>query len=390
MPNLANINSCTGCTACAVSCPKGCITMAADHEGFLQPRIDEASCFGCGLCEKVCPVLNPPGVSVEQPRFFAARSRDEQIRMDSSSGGVFSELALAVLRQGGVVYGAAYDTDFSVRHICAEDEDALAALRGAKYAQSSLGDTFARVKEQLVQERQVLFAATPCQVAGLKAFLRKDYENLICVDFVCHSVPSPDAWLAYVRYRSQQDNGGELPSSINLRSKETGWSRYQYSNYFAYANGHAHAVLSGESLYMKLFGGGYISRRSCENCRFKGYSRVSDLTIGDFWGIWDIAPDMDDNRGTSVLLVQSERGEALLRALEGKLDLLKVTAEQASCQNPAMIRAFPGSPRRTEALSVALSGDFENCKGWFVPPKPTLAQKARALAGKILRKVRKQ
>lgn len=389
MPNLARKEYCAGCTACALSCPRGCITMAADGEGFLQPRVEETACIGCGLCEKVCPVLNPPAVPAEQPRALAVRSREDGLRLASSSGGVFSELALAVLEQGGAVYGAAYDTDFSVRHICVEAEDDLGALRGAKYAQSELGDTFCQIKEQLVQGRQVLLSGTPCQVAGLKAFLRKNYENLICVDFVCHSVPSPQAWQAYVKYRAQQDNAGVLPVKIDLRSKETGWSRYGYSNLFTYEKGHTHAARSGESLYMKLFGGGYISRRSCESCRFKGYSRVSDLTIGDFWGIWDIAPEMDDDKGTSVVLVQSERGEALLKALEGRLDTKPVTLEQASSQNPAMIRACSAHARREDALGRIKGGDFGSCKEWFVQPKPTVLQKTRSLLGNLVRRIRK-
>lgn len=388
MPKLADLNSCTGCTACAQSCPKGCITMAADSEGFLQPRVDEAVCVGCGLCERSCPVLNPPAVSTEFPRALAARSRDETVRFASSSGGVFSEVAQAVLAQGGAVYGAAYDENFTVRHICVETVAELAALRGAKYAQSELNGTFCRIKEQLEQGKQVLFSGTPCQVAGLKAFLRRNYENLICMDFVCHSVPSPEVWQAYVRYRSEQDNGGMLPEKIDLRSKHTGWSRYRYSNLFTYENGHTHSASGGESLYMKLFGGGYISRRSCESCPFKGYSRVSDLTVGDFWGIWDIAPEMDDDRGTSVVLVQSARGEALLKTLDERLEIMPVTLEQASSQNPAMIRPFPANARRTEALSAACRGEFDGFRDWFVAPKPTLMQKTGALLRAVVRKLR--
>lgn len=350
MPNLATKEYCTGCTACASACPKGCIAMTADENGFLLPVIDAHKCISCGLCEMACPVVNPLKVAVNMPKAYAAYSADEAVRMQSSSGGVFTELARAVLKEGGAVYGAVYNEQFEVVHICAESEKDLSKLRGAKYAQSDLRGAFANVKVQLEQGRKVLFSGTPCQVGGLKAFLRKDYENLLTVDFVCHSVPSPMAWREYVKYRTEQDNNGKMPDTINLRSKQTGWTNYQYSNLFTYTDGHTHAVRSSESLYMKLFVGGYINRESCAHCQFKGYSRISDLTIGDFWGIWNIAPEMDDNKGTSVVLVQSLRGAALLEGISDQLILKPVTPEEASRENGAMLEASKSKIKCQEVL----------------------------------------
>ena len=389
MPNLASKEYCTGCTACASACPKGCITMTADENSFLCPVIDADQCVLCGLCEKVCPIVNPLTVAVNMPKAYAAYSTDETVRMQSSSGGVFTEIAKAVLADGGAVYGAAYKEQFEVVHICAESESDLAKLRSAKYAQSDLRGIFANVKTQLEQGRRVLFSGTPCQVGGLKAFLRKDYDNLIAVDFVCHSVPSPMAWREYVKYRAEQDNGGNLPQSIDLRSKHSGWTNYQYSNLFTYADGHAHAVRSGESLYMKLFVGGYINRESCVNCQFKGYSRVSDLTIGDFWGIWDIAPEMDDNKGTSVVLVQSNRGAELIEQIAAQLVLKEVSLEEASRQNQAMLKTSQPNTRRTEALKTIRDGQIEDCASWFLSEKPTIAQQVRRAVDGILRRLRK-
>ena len=239
------------------------------------------------------------------------------------------------------------------------------------------------------QGQKVLFSGTPCQVAGLKAFLRKDYENLLTVDFVCHSVPAPMAWREYVKYRSQQDNDGEMPRTINLRDKRTGWTNYQYSNLFTYADGHTHTARSGESLYMRLFVGDYINRESCANCRFKGYSRVSDLTIGDFWGIWDIEPEMDDNKGTSVVLVQTPRGQGLLARIADQLILKSVTLKEAGRQNGAMLNAARSNPRRAEALARIRAGQIAECESWFAAPKVTPVQKARELAKRVLRKLRK-
>lgn len=386
MPQLAVKEYCTGCTACASACPKGCIAMTADENGFLCPVIDADQCVLCGLCEKVCPVVNPLKVAVNMPKAYAAYSTDEAVRMQSSSGGVFTEIAKAVLADDGAVYGAAYNEQFEVVHICAESENDLAKLRGAKYAQSDLRGIFANVKAQLEQGRRVLFSGTPCQVGGLKAFLRKDYDNLIAVDFVCHSVPSPMTWREYVKYRAEQDNGGNLPQSIDLRSKMTGWSRYQYSNLFQYANGMAHAAKSGESLYMKLFVGGYINRESCVNCQFKGYSRVSDLTIGDFWGIWDIAPEMDDNKGTSVVLVQSLRGATLLERISERLVLKQVTLEEASRQNSSMVKSLTPNPERRNALQQIIEGKIEDYQVWFAKTEfPSLMRRLFSRFKRIIR-----
>lgn len=375
MPKLAELNLCTGCTACACICPKGCITMAADADGFRYPVIDEDSCVGCGLCEKVCPVLadNRPN---HEPKAYAACSRDTGMRLESSSGGVFTELARHILAQGGAVFGAIFDKEFRVIHACAEDEAALAQMRGAKYAQSDLDGIFADVKNRLNRGQLVLFSGTPCQVGGLISFLGKSYENLTTVDFVCHSVPSPAAWSEYVK------SLGDV-RSINLRAKDTGWSRYSYCHRIETANG-PRLIPNGESLYMKLFVGGYINRRSCENCNFKGYARRSDLTIGDFWGIWDSYPDMDDNRGTSVVLVQSERGQKLWEAIGAKLTVRAVSLEDASMQNSAMLVRSPAAESRDLALAQIRSGDINGCAALFPVRKSTLFQRIKMLLSRII------
>ena len=387
MPVLATKEHCTGCTACASGCPKGCITMETDENGFLYPVIDAERCVACGLCEKICPVVTPLKKVENAPKAYAAYSKDETVRMQSSSGGVFTEIAKAILAAGGVVYGAAYNERFEVIHICVETEADLAKLRGAKYAQSDLRGIFTEVKEKLDKGQHVLFSGTPCQVGGLKAYLRKEYEKLLTVDFVCHSVPSPMAWREYVKCRAQQDNGGQLPVSINLRSKQSGWSRYRYSNLFRYSDGTEHAAKSGESLYMKLFVGGYIDRGSCENCAFKGYQRISDLTVGDFWGIWNIAPEMDDDKGTSVVLVQSDRGAELMAQIGAQLVLKEVSLEEASRENGAMLSAAKANPDRDKALAQIRDGHIEACASWVIPPKQSLRQRLRSKGRSLLSRV---
>ena len=391
MPTLATKEYCTGCAACASACPKGCIAMMADEDGFLCPAVDAEKCVSCGLCEKSCPIINPLKTAKNEPKAYAAYSKDEAIRLSSSSGGVFTEIAEAVLQQGGSVYGAAYNGKFDVVHICVENESDLAKLRGAKYAQSDLCGVFVQIKQKLDRGQKVLFSGTPCQVGGLKAFLHKAYENLLTVDFVCLSVPSPMVWKEYVRLRAVTDNNGTLPASINLRSKRTGWSRYGYSNLFEYSNGTNYGIINADSLYMKLFGGGYISRESCSQCQFKGYGRVSDLTMGDFWGIWDIAPEMDDNKGTSVVLVQSAKGASIFDQIANRLVVKSVTLEEASRQNQAMVKAMTHSVQRQETLRLIKDGKITDCGTLLFDSaqqrKTSVFGKLRLLINRIKRKL---
>lgn len=384
MPVPADRKSCTGCTACVSICPKGSISMESDEYGFPFPNVNMRACVNCGLCETVCPVHKPPGIRDIPPAACGARSKDDPMRRESSSGGVFSELARAVLTRGGVVFGAAYDAGFTVVHVCAGDEAALATLRGAKYAQSHLGDTFSDVRKQLEDGRQVLFSGTPCQVAGLKAFLQKDFSNLITVDFVCHGVPSPMAWQEFIKYRAETDNGGIPPTTVNLRCKETGWSRYRYCSLFQYPDGSSHAIDSSQSLFMRLFLEDFINREACENCRFKGFSRVSDFTLGDFWGIWDILPEMDDDKGTSLVLLHSEKARKLWSKIGDRLITKEVSLAQASQQNPALLTSPKAKDNRQAVLEVIRAGNFAACEALFQQPAPSLTLKLKSKARKLL------
>lgn len=357
---LVKKEECTGCSACINICPKKCLQMEKDKEGFLYPHLKSAEiCIECGLCNIVCPVQNHFFIQNMETQSYAAYTKDSDIRKHSSSGGIFSELGLQVLKQDGVVYGAAYGKNYTVEHICVEKVDDLVCLRGAKYVQSNLGDSFSVVKKRLNSGQQVLFSGTPCQVAGLKTFLQKEYSNLLTVDFVCHGVPSPSVWNNYVRYRAEQDNEGFMPIRINLRSKDTGWSRYRYSNVYQYTNVRTYSARSDEDLYMKLFTGDYINRICCGDCYFKGYDRVSDITLGDFWGIWDIAPEMDDDKGTSLVLLHSLKGKREFDNLSERIQSKKVTLEQSSICNPSLVYSSVAKQERENVLQAVLIGDME-------------------------------
>lgn len=361
MPELVGKSQCTGCTACASVCPQQCICMVEDVEGFTYPKIvNVTSCISCSACERVCPVLNPKAHKQSLTRVYAALSKNDSLRMESSSGGVFSELSKIVLQSGGIIYGASYDKNGSVKHISVDNIEALGKLRGAKYAQSNLEDSFLTIKKQLDSGKKVLFSGTPCQVGGLKSFLKKDYDNLFCIDFVCHGVPSPLVWKKYVKYRAQIDNdNNNLPEYINLRNKESGWSNYSYSVEFSYSKGKRYLCKNSEDLFMNLFVNNYILRRSCSECYFKGYNRVSDITLGDFWGIWDINSKMDDNRGTSLVLTHSVKGEELFRAASGNIKSSQVTLEQASMMNPSLLQSSIPQPSRDKVLRDIIQNGFE-------------------------------
>lgn len=386
MPTLASNTNCTGCTACVSICPNNCITMQTDEYGFPIPVVTEPNnCIECHLCEQACPVLHRKEVQENQLVAYAAFTQNESVRMKSSSGGLFSEFAIEVLNNGGIVFGAAYDDEFRVQHIGIDYKEELEQFFGAKYSQSDLGDTFKQILCELKNNREVLFAGTPCQVAGLKSFLRKDYNNLTCIDFVCHGVPSPMAWQEYVKYRAEIDNDGSLPVSINLRSKKTGWSRYRYSNVFKYDEEKEHSCLSGDSLFMKLFVGDYISRSSCDDCKFKGYNRVSDITIGDFWGIWDIDSSMDDDKGTSVMILQSDKGKRMFEQIKERIVYNEVSLEETSRQNPSLLVSSRSKENREEVLNMIKQGKIGECAELFKTQKERKVGILQRIKGKIRR-----
>ena len=360
MPELADRKKCTGCTACQSACSSDCIEMKADSHGFTFPVINRNKCIECRKCEKACPVLNLEGLPDQNTIAFAAYSLNCELREKSSSGGIWGELAKEILNRHGHVYGAAYDRDYSVKHICVTNVSDLHKLQGAKYSQSELAGIFKEIKVKLEMGILILFSGTPCQTAGLKMYLNKEYDHLICVDFVCHGVPSPMAWKQYVLYRAREDNHGELPLSVNMRSKETGWSRYQYSNVYLYGNNSMYSKKSTEDLFMKLFTGDFINRESCAACQFKGYDRVSDITLGDFWGVWDIAPEMDDNEGTSLVLIHSDKGVDIYESLSDRIKCRRITLEQASRQNPSLIQSSDSKKERKKVLDEISSGNMKD------------------------------
>lgn len=359
---------CTSCTACSNICPKQCIFFNRNKDGFNYPKIDKSKCIECSLCENVCPVINKKQTN-SKTRAYAVKNKNEKVRLESTSGGFFSLLADYVLENDGYVAGAAYDENFVVKHIIINDSSDLYRLRGAKYSQSELGNIFFSIKKLLEEGKMVLFSGTPCQCEGLKVFLKKDYKNLITADLICHGVPSPEVWQKYIDYRSDKENGGIRPKKINMRCKDSGWSNYGYSTEFVYENGKRTLVLNSRDLFMKAFVGNICLRESCSDCKAKGINRVTDFTLGDYWGIWNQYPEFDDNRGTSAVFVHSDKGEELLNNLNGQLEMIKTDVENVYKENISFIESSKSHPDRNEFLEQVTADNFEELIKKYFPVK---------------------
>lgn len=359
MVKLADIKDCAGCSACYASCGRSAISMKADAEGFLQPVIDEAKCVNCGLCVKACPALAklPPRTPLA---IYAAKAKDDELRLKSSSGGVFSLLARAVIAEGGVVFGAGFDhSDWHVMHKSAENEEELEGLRGSKYVQSEMGDVFRRVKDELSKNRKVLFSGTPCQITGLRLFLGKEYNNLLLVDVVCHAAPSPLAWRKYLEKRLFAVNESSLSSikQISFRRKNCGWKRYSLS--LKSTNGNEYLKDLTQDTFLRGFNSELYNRPSCHNCHSRELKSGSDLTIADYWRVHEKLPEMDDDRGTSLVLVNTSKGECAFRSVDGMVNAVVSDYEDAIRVNPSIVKSSSPSKKRSLFFKSVHKSDFD-------------------------------
>lgn len=359
MITITDKHLCCGCFACVQSCPKHCIAMQEDEEGFLYPQVQVDQCCDCGLCEKVCPVLNQerPYDSLEA---YAAKNNDEDELIQSSSGGIFILLAKQVLSEGGVVFGVKFDENWDAIHAYTETEEGVKQFMGSKYVQSRIGNTYQEAKDFLARGRQVLYSGTPCQIAGLKRYLRRDYDNLLTVDIICHGVPSPKVWHRYLGEIKQNALQGENSVSlhptlnvsdkdsrhenieitdISFRDKSMGWKNYCFTLTLseASADGKQNTVSLShpyyEDSYMKLFLRNLILRPSCYQCPTRIGKSRSDMTIADFWGIEKILPEYDDTRGVGLLMLNSDKGRKIINKFD--LSLQKVSVFEGVMKNPS-------------------------------------------------------
>lgn len=356
LPTLAPGEGCTGCAACRAVCLKGAIAMVADGEGFLRPRVDGARCVGCHRCEQVCPVLQP-GEPDASPVCYAAYTRDEELRLKSSSGGIFTELARPIVESGGVVFGCVLEHSRLVAiHAKAETMEDLAEMRGSKYVQSDLRDTFREARAALENGRQVLFSGTPCQIAGLNGFLGRRYDNLLTVEVVCHGVSSPAVFEAYKARIAQAL--GHLPVAVSFRDKYYSWRRFALT--VSFAEGGERRADHHTDFYLQAFCAGLCLRPSCYQCVAREGRSGVDVTLGDFWGAEVLCPDLDDNRGLSWVTLHTETGRAAWNQVSGRLICREVTVTDAMRENMCYVRSVRRPwGRRVFMRRFARTADWE-------------------------------
>ena len=317
---LNNKYSCSGCTACAQSCPKQCITMSSDYEGFKYPIVDETRCIQCGICIKVCPwrkeKYQRPINCFTEPIVYAAKCKDKNIRLHRPSGGIFTVLSDYILQLQGGICGAVYNTSTQkVEHTITFTTEGRNKMRGSKYVQSELSNTFQDIKTLLEQDKWLLFTGTPCQTAGLLSFLKKDYPKLVIVDILCHSVPSPLILHEILKKYA--------PTNISFRDKSLGW-RKSYSFQIKENNKIIH-----NNTFLNLFFKGLINRPSCYNCIFTNTYRASDLTIGDYWNIKAIDSKFEDPLGVSCILINSPKGKYIFEQIQNKIENIRTDLKPA-------------------------------------------------------------
>lgn len=348
MITVTDKRECCGCGACVQRCPKHCLTMREDEEGFLYPVADASLCIECGLCERVCPVINQ-GEARDPMQAFAAKNPDESVRQQSSSGGIFTLLAERVIGEGGVVFGAKWTEDFSVVHGYAETVEALSSFRSSKYLQSRIGESYIQAERFLKAGRTVLYSGTPCQIAGLRKFLRKEYENLLAVECICHSVPSPRVWQAYLDEKCAQLRWKrDSICRVNFRNKRNGWKGYQFE--LGNNEGKVHFEAHGCNAYMRGFLSGLYTRPSCHACPAKSLRSGADITLGDFWGIGTLLPEMDDDRGVSCVLVNTAKGRDAYSRIASETE--EVAYADICTWNPALVHSCTPSERKASFFAA--------------------------------------
>ena len=350
MIHITDKSNCCGCAACAQRCPKQCITMQLDDEGFYYPQVDATTCIDCGLCEKVCPVINQEA-SRQPVQCIAARGKQETVVKNSSSAGIFYLLAEKTIQNKGVVFGARFNDAWDVVHSWTDTIEGIKPFMSSKYVQSQIVDSYKQAEAFLKEGREVLFSGTPCQISGLKHFLRNPYDNLICIDVICHGAPSPGVWREYLKYEiSPKGRKNTVPSllysplsegdalrikGISFRDKRLGWKKYSFVLLTSKGDSRSEGNSVSSSyktivqqkhyynLYMKTFMANLTIRQSCFACPTRKGKSGSDILLGDYWGIARYYPEFFDKNGVSMALAYTDKGKQLLASLDLHTQVIK-------------------------------------------------------------------
>ena len=333
--------------------------MELDSEGFYRPTIDTSKCVKCGLCERTCPwtnIVTNPNLASSTPQTIAAFAKDESIRLESSSGGIFSILAEKILDEGGIVAGVAQITPTKFSHIIIDKKNELDKLRGTKYIQADTGFVYREIRTHLKSGRKVLFSGTPCQIAALYAVLgRTVYNNLYTIDIVCYGTPSVKVFEKYVAELECKKN--DSLQKILFRDKKKGWNQYSLTHLFK--SGKTISVQNIQSLYMSLMLSNICSNQSCAKCHYRKLPRVADITLGDYWGVSKIHPEMDDNKGTSLVLLNTEHGKVLFTQVVSRIILIESKLEFAVTGNPCIVRSSKPHPKRNDFFEFLNQNSLE-------------------------------
>lgn len=346
---------CTGCMACMNICPNGAIKLVESEDGFIYPEIDDKKCTRCNLCKNICPVNKVYKNKIESPQCYATKNKNTVDREQSSSGGMMALLAKNILKNDGVVYGATLENK-KVKHIRIDTIDDLYKIMGSKYVQSEIDYIYREVKKDLQSNKTVLFVGTPCQIEGVKAYLTKEYDNLICVSIMCHGVPSPQVFKRYLEEK-EKINQAEI-DNIQFRNKENGWHKYNVQYHFK--NGQDEKEYFVNDIYMQGFLKNYFLRESCYNCEMRFHKKNSaDLMIGDFWGIENVFPEMDDDKGISALIVNTEKGEKLFNKVKTDIEYRQTDFESILKGNPLLMSSVKYTKNREKFFEMLKNTDIK-------------------------------
>lgn len=367
MINITNKVDCCGCNACGDICGKHAITFITDNEGFWYPQVNKQLCVDCGLCDKVCPIQNKANhvVRFSEPNVFAAYTKDEAIRLDSTSGGIHSMLALKMYEKNAYVGGAVYNPDHTCSQIVDNNPERLPEIRSSKYLQSSAEGVYKEIRSLLKEGKNVFFCGCPCQIHALYNVLGKEYENLVTCDFICRGVNSPKVFLKYIEMLERQY--GANATELKFKNKKWGW--HNFSMRVNFANGKEYC----KDRYHDLFFIGYLqanllTRPSCYECHFKGFPQKADITLADFWGIEKIDKNMDQDKGTSLVMVNSDRGQALFDSIKDRIEWRQFTMEDARTGNPAMDGSLNSASLNREDFYADLNNmPFEDLARKYFP-----------------------
>ena len=370
MPDITNLDSheCTGCGACRNVCSESCIRFEYNDEGFLYPRVGK-ECVECGLCAKVCPILTgkTERVSNIDQYTVAAVSHDLSTCRASSSGGAFTEICKAYGDQETVVFGAGFD-GLRVVHSYVVDVENIAPFRKSKYVQSDMENCLAEAKAFLDEGRKVIFSGTPCQIAGLRSYLGREYEHLLCIDVICHGVGSPKVFESALRYIEKKAGNNLLKYTFRNQIVRFG-NRRDYISCHEFADGRR--VYDAADIYQKFFLSQLCLRASCgENCKFRNRNRMSDITIADFKGKLKVFPNIMDHRNYSTIVMNSEKGDSIFQQLKSNMKILPCSMSDVEQFNPLFFRTTKANPERERFFRMFCEGaSFEDLVNLFIPPR---------------------